>query len=50
MERDLFMSPDEAKEFGIVDEVIEHRPIALVSDAVEGGEKESKGKDEGSSS
>ncbi|ONK73696.1 uncharacterized protein A4U43_C04F34320 [Asparagus officinalis] len=49
MERDLFMSPDEAKEFGIVDEVIEHRPIALVSDAVEGGEKEGKGKDEGSS-
>ncbi|XP_077221194.1 nuclear-encoded CLP protease P7 [Tasmannia lanceolata] len=44
MDRDMFMSADEAKEFGIVDEVIEHRPISLVTDAVE----ESKGKDEGS--
>eukprot|EP00262_Sarcandra_glabra_P005504 TRINITY_DN17163_c0_g1_i1.p1 TRINITY_DN17163_c0_g1~~TRINITY_DN17163_c0_g1_i1.p1 ORF type:complete len:240 (+),score=14.49 TRINITY_DN17163_c0_g1_i1:241-960(+) len=46
MERDMFMSPEEAKEFGIVDEVIEHRPMALVTDVVAG----SKGKeDEGSS-
>ncbi|KAJ6839440.1 ATP-dependent Clp protease proteolytic subunit isoform X1 [Iris pallida] len=44
MERDLFMSPEEAKEFGIVDEVIEHRPIALVSDEVAG----KKGEDGGS--
>ncbi|KAH9315898.1 hypothetical protein KI387_024525, partial [Taxus chinensis] len=36
MERDMFMSPEEAKEFGLVDEVIEHRPISLVTDAVEG--------------
>jgi len=61
MERDLFMSPEEAKEFGIVDEVIEHRPIALVSDAIAAtsaasGDNSnatsgtaSKGKDEGSS-
>ena len=35
MERDMFMSPEEAKEFGLIDEVIEHRPIALVSDAVD---------------
>lgn len=34
MERDMFMSPEEAKEFGLIDEVIEHRPMALVSDAV----------------
>ncbi|ONK57735.1 uncharacterized protein A4U43_C09F3540 [Asparagus officinalis] len=45
IERDMYMSPDEAKEFGIVDKV----PIALVSDAVESGEKEMKEKDEGSS-
>ncbi|ONK77912.1 uncharacterized protein A4U43_C02F12210 [Asparagus officinalis] len=44
MKRDMFMSPNETKEFGIVDEVIEHRLIALVSDAVEGEEKEMKGK------
>ncbi|KAJ3682294.1 hypothetical protein LUZ60_014867 [Juncus effusus] len=37
MERDMFMSPEEAKEFGLVDEVIEHRPIGLVSDAVSSG-------------
>ncbi|XP_020588071.1 uncharacterized protein LOC110029920 [Phalaenopsis equestris] len=37
LDRDTFMSPEEAKEFGLVDEVIEHRPIALVTDAV-GGE------------
>ncbi|XP_078440033.1 nuclear-encoded CLP protease P7 [Wolffia australiana] len=35
MERDMFLSPEEAKEFGLIDEVIEHRPIALVSDAVD---------------
>eukprot|EP01018_Ginkgo_biloba_P029199 Gb_29268 [translate_table: standard] len=34
MERDLFMSPEEAKDFGLVDEVIKHRPISLVTDAV----------------
>ncbi|KAJ4973936.1 hypothetical protein NE237_007110 [Protea cynaroides] len=33
MERDMFMSPEEAKEFGLIDEIIEHRPIALVTDA-----------------
>ncbi|PKA47465.1 ATP-dependent Clp protease proteolytic subunit 2, mitochondrial [Apostasia shenzhenica] len=37
LDRDTFMSPEEAKEFGLIDEVIEHRPIALVTDAV-GGE------------
>nr|WDA42949.1 mitochondrion ATP-dependent Clp protease proteolytic subunit 2 [Fagopyrum tataricum] len=39
MDRDYFMTPEEAKEFGIIDEVIDQRPMALVSDAVETGEK-----------
>ncbi|KAJ4961486.1 hypothetical protein NE237_021396 [Protea cynaroides] len=34
MDRDMFMSPQEAKEFGLIDEVIEHRPMALVKDAL----------------
>ncbi|KAL8153146.1 hypothetical protein V2J09_010906 [Rumex salicifolius] len=38
MDRDNFMTPGEAKEFGIIDEVIDQRPIALVSDAVVGTE------------
>lgn len=33
MERDLFMSPQEAKEFGIIDEVIEQHPSSVVTDA-----------------
>ena len=32
MERDKFLSPEEAKEFGIIDEVIETRPASLVTD------------------
>lgn len=32
MDRDKFMSPEEAKEFGLIDEVIEHRPVELVAD------------------
>ncbi|KAF8407447.1 hypothetical protein HHK36_006580 [Tetracentron sinense] len=44
MDRDMFMSPEEAKEFGLIDEVIEHRPMALVTDAVakDGKEENSK--------
>lgn len=38
MDRDHFMTPDEAKEFGIIDEVMDQRPMALVTDAV-GSEK-----------
>jgi ATP-dependent Clp protease protease subunit len=34
MERDHFMSPEEAKIFGLVDEVIERRPEALVADSL----------------
>ncbi|MCL7036470.1 hypothetical protein MKW94_011010 [Papaver nudicaule] len=48
MERDMFMSPEEAKEFGLIDEVIEHRPMELVTDAVT--EEENKGKDDTTSS
>ncbi|KAI3962460.1 hypothetical protein MKW92_053289 [Papaver armeniacum] len=50
MERDMFMSPEEAKEFGLIDEVIEHRPMELVTDAVNGSVEENKGKDETTSS
>ncbi|XP_043717106.1 ATP-dependent Clp protease proteolytic subunit [Telopea speciosissima] len=50
MERDMFMSPDEAKEFGLIDEVIENRPMTLVTDAVAStGAGGNKGKEEGSS-
>ncbi|XP_047064876.1 ATP-dependent Clp protease proteolytic subunit 2, mitochondrial-like [Lolium rigidum] len=34
MERDVFMDPEEAHTWGLIDEVIEHRPVLLVSDAV----------------
>jgi ATP-dependent Clp protease protease subunit len=33
MERDKFLSPAEAKDFGLIDEVIESRPASLVSDS-----------------
>ncbi|KAL6351244.1 hypothetical protein AAG906_031830 [Vitis piasezkii] len=42
MDRDYFMTPEEAKEFGIIDEVIDQRPMALVTDAV-GNEGKDKG-------
>lgn len=44
MDRDYFMTPDEAKEFGIIDKVIDQRPMALVTDAV-AADQESKDKD-----
>ncbi|XP_010546239.1 PREDICTED: ATP-dependent Clp protease proteolytic subunit 2, mitochondrial-like [Tarenaya hassleriana] len=34
MDRDYFMTPEEAKAFGIIDEVIDKRPMELVRDAV----------------
>ncbi|KAF3783469.1 ATP-dependent Clp protease proteolytic subunit 2 [Nymphaea thermarum] len=52
----LFMSPEEAKDFGLIDEVIEHRPISLVTDAVadssssKNGEGRSGGGESGSGS
>ncbi|KAI5062133.1 hypothetical protein GOP47_0022672 [Adiantum capillus-veneris] len=42
MERDKFLSPDEAKEFGLIDEVIARRPDSLVSDAVQPEKKSEK--------
>lgn len=42
MDRDYFMTPEEAKEFGLIDEVIDQRPMTLVSDAV-GNEGKDKG-------
>ncbi|EEF38617.1 ATP-dependent Clp protease proteolytic subunit 2, mitochondrial [Ricinus communis] len=44
MDRDYFMTPEEAKEFGIIDEVIDQRPMTLVADAV-GSEGKDKGTD-----
>lgn len=35
LERDRFMSPQEAREFGLVDEVVQRRPVALKSDSGE---------------
>lgn len=40
MDRDYFMTAEEAKEFGIIDEVIDVRPTALVTDAVANETKE----------
>uniref|UniRef100_A0A2P2Q3Q1 ATP-dependent Clp protease proteolytic subunit n=1 Tax=Rhizophora mucronata TaxID=61149 RepID=A0A2P2Q3Q1_RHIMU len=40
MDRDYFMTPTEAKEFGLIDEVINERPITLVTDAVADERKE----------
>ncbi|KAK4772500.1 hypothetical protein SAY86_014275 [Trapa natans] len=42
MDRDYFMTPEEAKEFGLIDNVIDQRPISLVTDAV-GEETKDKG-------
>ena len=33
MERDKFMNPSEAKEFGILDLVLEHPPLPTTNDA-----------------
>ncbi|KAK1390253.1 ATP-dependent Clp protease proteolytic subunit [Heracleum sosnowskyi] len=43
MDRDYFMTPQEAKEFGIIDEVVDERPLSLVTDSVgtEGKDKTS---------
>ena len=42
MERDRFMTPQEAKEFGLIDHVVERRPPTDV------GRDEGKGTDKGS--
>lgn len=41
MDRDYFMTPEEAKEFGIIDEVIDQRPLTLVADSM-GNENKDK--------
>ena len=33
MERDKFFSPEEAKEFGLIDDVMEHRPVPTIQAA-----------------
>ncbi|PPD93485.1 hypothetical protein GOBAR_DD09581 [Gossypium barbadense] len=52
MDRDYFMTPEEAKEFGLIDEVIDRRPMALVTDAVANETKDNQddkdSKDKGS--
>jgi ATP-dependent Clp protease, protease subunit len=45
MERDLFMSPEEAKEFGLIDEIIEHRPASLVTEAIKPSDDIGRGGD-----
>lgn len=40
LERDNFLAPDEAKKFGLIDEVVTSRP-----DAADGGSDEAKGGD-----
>jgi ATP-dependent Clp protease, protease subunit len=37
MERDLFMDPDEARDWGLIDEVIESRPASLMPNGLAGG-------------
>uniref|UniRef100_A0ACD6AR51 Uncharacterized protein n=1 Tax=Avena sativa TaxID=4498 RepID=A0ACD6AR51_AVESA len=34
MERDLFMDPEEAREWGLIDEVIENRPASLMPEGL----------------
>ncbi|KAL6634797.1 hypothetical protein ACP70R_027468 [Stipagrostis hirtigluma subsp. patula] len=37
MERDLFMDPEEARDWGLIDEVIENRPASLMPEGLPGG-------------
>jgi ATP-dependent Clp protease protease subunit len=37
MERDMFMDPEEALEWGLIDEVIEFRPASLMPEGLSGG-------------
>jgi ATP-dependent Clp protease protease subunit len=39
MERDKFMSSEEAKEFGLIDEVVDKRPDAPTADGASSGSK-----------
>jgi ATP-dependent Clp protease protease subunit len=37
MERDLFMDPEEPRDWGLIDEVIDSRPASLVTQGLGGG-------------
>lgn len=39
MERDKFLSPEEARGFGIIDDITVHRPVAAAADGAQGAEK-----------
>ncbi|KAF8378563.1 hypothetical protein HHK36_029908 [Tetracentron sinense] len=39
-DKDIFMSPEEGKEFGLIDEVNEHRPMAFVNGTIDKDAKE----------
>ncbi|CAH1432084.1 unnamed protein product [Lactuca virosa] len=41
MDRDYFMTPQDAKEFGFIDEVVDERPLTLVTGGIR---SEGKGK------
>lgn len=43
MERDLFMAPEEALEWGLIDEVIESRPASLMPEGLSGLDSPSSG-------
>uniref|UniRef100_A0ACD5ZHW1 Uncharacterized protein n=2 Tax=Avena sativa TaxID=4498 RepID=A0ACD5ZHW1_AVESA len=43
MERDLFMDPEEAREWGLIDEVIENRPASLMPEGLSGIDAPSQG-------
>jgi ATP-dependent Clp protease protease subunit len=42
LERDKFMAPDEARDFGLVDEVVTHRPVTPDADGSKGAGGDSK--------
>jgi ATP-dependent Clp protease protease subunit len=44
MERDKFMSPEEAKAFGLIDEVVTHRPVPAGEKTGDDAPKTSPGK------
>ncbi|CAN1325505.1 ATP-dependent Clp protease proteolytic subunit 2, mitochondrial [Linum perenne] len=45
MDRDNFMTPDEAKEFGLIDEVVERKPLDLITGAFDQGRQTGGGFD-----
>jgi len=43
LERDKFYTPEEAKEFGLIDEVVDRRPAVLTDDAEDGADGDKDG-------